>query len=435
MTKPQLTTIILPVFIILFSGAIVVYHTQTDSVRSTNSGSRYATVEALVHNQTFKIDDTRYTGNWSIDRVKIDGHFYSSKPPLLPVIVAGFYRGLNQLTGWDIRASDTEERVVLICNLAFGGIPFLLILIYFWRLTPMFITTPEARIIGLLGIAFSFIGAGYATELNNHIPGALMALLSFFYACQIVQGSDDTILSWIAVGLFSGFLITLELPAGILTACIGWYLFTYHRIKTLLIFLPFAAIPVLSQVGLTYLYTDSILPIYLRPDVYDYSGSYWHNPKSYDAHNDTKVVYAFHSLLGHHGLFSMTPVFILAVIGLWYAVNCRERLWVEARIVAISFITMLVFYIIRTDNYGGLCVGFRWLIVIMPLFFLFFGVWVDRQLQNRLPRLWVWLVICIGIGIGQYHTWDCLENSWKHSQWESWWQEKWKECCQDENPY
>jgi hypothetical protein len=435
MTKSQLTYAILPIIIIFFGTAMVVYHTQTDSLRSTNSGSRYATVEALVHDHTFSIDKTRYTGKWSIDRVKIGDHYYSSKPPLLPALAAGFYWGLHRVTGWDIRARGDEERVIFICNLATGGIPFLLILIYYWRLSPLFIASPGARILALLGIAFSYIGAGYATELNNHIPGALMMLMTFYYACRIRRNHDDSVISWIAVGLCSGLLITFELPAGILVASLIWYLFTYNRKKTLMIILPFAAIPILAQLGLTYMFTDSILPVYLRAEFYDYSGSYWHKPQSYDAPNDARVVYMFHSLLGHHGFFGMTPVFILAAIALFSHLNRKNHLWMEAGIIAVSFIVMMVFYIIRTDNYGGLCVGFRWLVVIMPLFFLFFGVWVDKHLQSCSPKSWVWLAIFLGLAISQYHTLDCLESSWKQSRWESWWQEKWKTCCHDENPY
>ena len=39
--------------------------------------------------------------------------------------------------------------------------------------------------------------------------------------------------------------------------------------------------------------------------------------------------------------------------------------------------------IVRTPNYGGACVGFRWLIPVMPLLILFCVTWLERK-----PSMW-----------------------------------------------
>ena len=43
----------------------------------------------------------------TIDKVHHDGHFYSSKPPLFPTLVAGVYAGVRAVTGWNL-VDETE---------------------------------------------------------------------------------------------------------------------------------------------------------------------------------------------------------------------------------------------------------------------------------------------------------------------------------------
>src|SRR4051812_39597448 len=59
---------------------------------SANDRSRWCTVWSLAERGTFQIDEIiRYPGWSTIDMVRQQEHFYSSKPPLLPVCVAGLY--------------------------------------------------------------------------------------------------------------------------------------------------------------------------------------------------------------------------------------------------------------------------------------------------------------------------------------------------------
>ena len=59
-------------------------------LQSANDRSRWCTVWSLVERGTFQIDEIRHQPGWdSIDILRDEGHFYSTKPPLLTVIVAG----------------------------------------------------------------------------------------------------------------------------------------------------------------------------------------------------------------------------------------------------------------------------------------------------------------------------------------------------------
>ena len=50
-------------------------------MHSVNDRSRWATIYSLAQRGTYNIDETPWPA--TIDRVRLNGHFYSSKPPLL----------------------------------------------------------------------------------------------------------------------------------------------------------------------------------------------------------------------------------------------------------------------------------------------------------------------------------------------------------------
>src|SRR5690348_24013 len=84
-----------------------------------NDGTRLATVEALVDHHTWAIDDSIFvkvpqqTGKpapypatepallqfGTLDKMWIDGHFYSDKSPVPQLCMAGVYAVLQQTTG------------------------------------------------------------------------------------------------------------------------------------------------------------------------------------------------------------------------------------------------------------------------------------------------------------------------------------------------
>ena len=103
---------------------------------SANDRSRWCTVAALVHHGTYEIDElvirtdpvtkkrTRDKKWYTIDMVRHKGadgreHYYSSKPTLLPTLLAGEYWVLHKLTGWDIRDNPllVIRSVLLLTNL------------------------------------------------------------------------------------------------------------------------------------------------------------------------------------------------------------------------------------------------------------------------------------------------------------------------------
>src|SRR5260370_33248333 len=82
---------------------------------------------------------------------------------------------------------------------------------------------------------------------------------------------------------------------------------------------------------------------------------------------ESKLAYAFHLLLGHHGLFSLTPIFLLGLAGsvagvysMLKGANRGRRIGLTAGLTLSLLVIGIGFYIARTGNYGGSARGPRW---------------------------------------------------------------------------
>ena len=93
---------------------------------SANDRSRWCTIRALVDDGTYAIDqivtDPKEYSRWqTIDMVKHnrsgEPHLYSSKPTLLPTLLAGEYWVLRACTGWTLAKQPFQVvRTMLLCT-------------------------------------------------------------------------------------------------------------------------------------------------------------------------------------------------------------------------------------------------------------------------------------------------------------------------------
>ena len=128
-------------------------------------------------------------------------------------------------------------------------------------------------------------------------------------------------------------------------------------------------------------------------DWYDYPGSYWAGPKQgVDQGEPSRVTYAFHCLVGHHGILSLTPFWLLSILGgllVWErrkTVNIfRDPHLLAAAAMLATTAVVLAFYISRDledRNYGGMTSGLRWTFWLIPLW-----LWLASQsFYGSLPR-------------------------------------------------
>ena len=134
---------------------------------------------------------------------------------------------------------------------------------------------------------------------------------------------------------------------------------------------------------------------------YQYPGSVWNTIHpgegrgiEFAKYDESRWVYAFHLLFGHHGWFSLTPINLLGAAGMVFAlvvlVRRRATSWAvtAAGSLAVS-VVVFVFYafVTQTANYGGWTNGPRWLLWLTPLWlFALLPVadWLGRRRWGRI---------------------------------------------------
>jgi hypothetical protein len=354
-----------------------------------NPISRLATIEALVDHGEWSIDESRFT-RMTVDKVQVDGRFYSSKPPLLPFVGAGIYAVVQATTG--LRFADEPQQTASMMRLFLGVAPWLLGMFALGALLDRFISSQRARLWTFAAVAMGSVATAYASDVSNHTPAWAALLGAAALAAPLAQGQPLTVGRALAAGLVGGLAGTLDLGALPTVGLFGLAAFAAlvharalaHAIAFALAGLAFP----LFQVGLNYQISGSWKPFYLQPEAYTYPGSYWTRPIEFDALAEPKWLYLLHSLFGHHGVFTTTPFLVL---GAWWLVAGRETelrarvlRWTALAAVAFTW----VYYTLRMGNYGGRAVGMRWFLVTEPALLLAAARAVDvGGLADRRPLL------------------------------------------------
>src|ERR1700722_16675766 len=103
------------VILALTCGLVTAAVCRVKPLLSANDRSRWCNVWSLVERGTYQIDEIDAVPGWgTIDKVRHQGHFYSTKPPVLSTIVAGVYWIVRAVTGWNLDdQTDETARVIL----------------------------------------------------------------------------------------------------------------------------------------------------------------------------------------------------------------------------------------------------------------------------------------------------------------------------------
>jgi hypothetical protein len=175
---------------------------NVEPLLSANDRSRWATVWSLAVRDTYQIDEIIQRDGWdTIDKVRHEEHFYSSKPPLLSTLVSWVYRGVRAVTGWRFPGdtaglaedaappNDTKavtRTILILVNL----VPFLLAI---WALAwflPRYTQSKSTLWMILVAVAFGTYLSPYIVTLNNHTVAAVCIIFSMIATARIVCDSE-----------------------------------------------------------------------------------------------------------------------------------------------------------------------------------------------------------------------------------------------------
>jgi len=349
----------------------------------------------------------------------VGDHYISAKLPALSTYAAGVYWVYQELTVK--RISIYEGDVVRTVSFFTGWLSHLWFLVYFYRVCRLLLKRELAVMVGVAASSFAYLGVAYATHINNHSLAAALVVTGLYHALRICGPASASpsgparLHDWAFAGVSLGFLGAVDLPSLAFTGLVLVYLATHDWRRTLLVFVPALLPGLLTQMILAYEISGSFKPFQLNQALKQFKGFYFRNPGGIDGLHEPKHVYAFNMLLGHHGLFSMTP---LCAFGLWELVRslCLRVRLRESLLVAATLALMLGFYIGRTHNYGGWSVGMRWLVPAMPLLLLYFALWIDRVSLSR-GR---WALVLAAFMVSAFHVQDGLSSPFQYSVWHNW---------------
>lgn len=390
---------------------------QAKPLQSANDRSRWCTVWSLTHRASFIIDEIKARPGWdTIDCVHVDGHFYSTKPPVLSVLAAAVHVLLRPVTRWDL-LDDTQAATAAIL-LVLNWLPWTLSLWLICDVLELWIEDRWSRRFAQLLFAFGTLCTPFVSTLNNHLPAAICVTGALFAYARLTTTKPKRRGPYYALlGFCSTAVVCFELPAAILLAALGAWTFLNAGKYFTRWYLPFALVPLVAMAGLNYAATGSLKPQYAAYGstaylyVVDGVPSYWMNPQGLDRNLDSAPVYLLHCLIGHHGLFSLTPAFLLVLLG-------RRRLegWPAGRrvfvlaVFAMSAI-VLAFYLTRTENYnyGGKSCALRWMIWLSPLWVVLTGLSLDHW--SMYP--WVRPVAAAALAASIFSAWLPATNPWQ----------------------
>ena len=163
-----------------------------------------------------------------------------------------------------------------------------------------------------------------------------------------------------------------------------------------------------------------------RPDNwYDYAfqrngrfgESYWRNPQGIDRTKDSPAVYALHVLVGHHGVLSLTPVWLLSVAGvmIWLRKRDARHLRELALLIAAVTLVCVAFYLYPRQfqrNYGGVASGFRWMFWFAPLWLVVMLPAADAMARRWWTRGIALLLLVVSVLSASYPTWSPWTSPW-----------------------
>ena len=394
-----------------------------------------------VHNGIIFRPGLKEHGWATIDRVMDPKtlEFHSSKPPLLSTLLAGVYWIILNVFGWDLTRNPTtvvRAMLLLVNALPFAG--------YLWLLAQLaerWCKTDWGKLYVVAAGAFATTVSPFLITLQNHTFGTFAVMLAWWSVlCVWDQVGRRATPGWqhfVSAGFFASFAAANEMPALSFVATSFVLLCWWCPLRTLFLFIPAALVPAAAFFGTNYADTGQLRPMQseFRSAWYRYEGSVWNPPPDgykktgidWAKDQESRGEYALHVLVGHHGLFSLTPIWLFALAsmigGCWrFRDQWRQALFrdtadfpwfVQPLGLALS-VVVIGFYIMNDDsrNYGGFANGLRWLMWLTPIWLTCLMPIADRLAGSSWGRWLGGIFLAVSVFSMSYQLWNPWRQPW-----------------------
>ena len=357
-------------WVLLVVGIVVVTTLTQHGPGLANDTSRLATADALVNTGSFAIDGTYF--EYTADRIKVDGRFYSDKPPLLSIYLAVIFYLLNGLFGWTM--SGELSSVYYWMTLLSSGLAYLATLLGVRRLASDFgVGAIRAGLIALAA-GFGTLLLPYSVVISSHAIAApflvWFGVLLFRHLPDRTEGMSPLVA--IGAGVLGGVGTLIEPLVAVFVVPMTLAFCSRESRRSAFPWLVLGgSLPLIPHAIVTYGIAGNPFLLNLNPEYFAYTGSMHDEGNlsgigwAHDSLGET-LTYAYHSLIGYRGaiLYNMP-----AALGSGFAVYVFFR---EAgrRLIAGILVGVGLFLFLTigfTSNYSGFAYGIRWHAAPAPL--------------------------------------------------------------------
>lgn len=347
-------------FLLLFA----VLYTKDEVTLAGNESSRFGVVQAFGEQGVFYIERTNFAS--TVDKLERDGHLYSDKPLPLSFCAALFHGAIHRVTGINF----TENRmlaVYLVNLLVAGSCNILLFLLMFNHLRRTSRGRIEWKFLLALAMPLTTWLGSYSVVMNNHTPAAL-ALLGMIVALEKYRRKPTLRAAAFTAGcagVAGAFEIPLGLLAGIAALAGIWFSSPPGRKwKPLGVVVVTGGMICFGVLLLNFVAYGTVVPLYVADGTGSFKiGIYWREFPGY----------CFESLFGFRGLFSYQPFLLLIFPAVWFL---RKKLRISDWCGLGVAVLLIGFYMFFTNEYGGASYGMRYLIPVIPVFWLVIARWI-----------------------------------------------------------
>ena len=381
---------------------------------SWNDGSRLATVEALVDYGTLAIDDSvfvrgapalasadqsrpRLGGTGTLDKMLVGGRFYSDKPPVPALFLAGPYAAWRWSGGPS--AVERPDAFCWLMTLCLCGPAYVLAVWGMWSLVRRAAVPGPWDVALTASFALGTIALPYAQHVNQHLP--LLAVAVWVVRLML---DPPTAVRAALLGFLAGLGYTLDLGAGPpLLAAAGAWLLWQGRWKAAVIFAA-AALPWLAlHHAVNFAVGGTFGPANANPEYFRWPGSPFSeaNMTGGAVHPNAgkALLYAADLLLGKRGFLLHDMPLLLAALATPALLLRRfaERPVVVAGACWAAATWLL--YAAMSNNLSGACVSIRWFVPLLAPGYLVLAV-VLRDRPDLRPSFVVLAVGGAALSVG-----------------------------------